>query len=54
MSRLLGGNEKKNILIFRAIALSKFGHRTHDISKTVTATSFKRAQLIEDKKKITW
>ena len=40
--------KKKNILFFLVIALCKFGHRKLDIRKTVTARSFKLAQLIED------
>ena len=48
MSRLSGENKKKNILFFLVFALCKFGHRKLDISKIVTARSFKIGQLIED------
>ena len=47
MSRLPG--EKNLKIIFLVIALCKFGHRKLDISKMITARSFKLAQLIEDK-----
>ena len=40
--------DKIIILCFFVIALCKFGHRKLDISKTVTARSFKLGQLIED------
>ena len=30
------------------MALSKFGHRKFDISKTITAMSFKLGQLVVD------
>ena len=39
---------------FLVIALCKFGQRKRDISKTVTARSFKLAQLIEDNEYTTW
>ena len=48
MSRLPGEIEKKMFYFFGVIALCKFGHRKRDISKTVTARSFKLGQLIED------
>ena len=51
MSKLPGEN-LKNHFIFLVIALCKFGHRKHDISKTITARSFKLAQLIEDKRRL--
>ena len=47
MSRLLG-KIKIKIIFFLNIALYKFGHRKLDISKTVTARSFKLGQFIED------
>ena len=35
-------------IIFIVIALCKFGHKKLDISKIVTARSFKLGQFIED------
>ena len=51
MSRSIGENLKKNYYIF--FELSPFAEWTlkigiHDISKTITARSFKLGQLIED------
>ena len=55
MRRLPGENVKKNIYVFRVIALCKFGHRKRDVSKIfTTAMSFKLVQLIEDNELITW
>ena len=48
MSRLPGENLKKKNIFFLVIALCKFGHRKLDISKIVTARSFKIGQLIDD------
>ena len=49
MSRLPGENLKKKLFyFFQVIALCKFGHRKLDISKTITARSFKLGQLIAD------
>ena len=46
---------KKKINNFcRVIALCKMGHRKFEISKTITARSFKLGQLIEDNEQITW
>ena len=42
---------KKKIL-FLGIALCKFGHRKFDISKTITAVSFKLGQVIVDNEQI--
>ena len=39
---------KKITLFFLVIALCKFGHRKLDISKIVTARSFKIGKFIED------
>ena len=41
-------------LVVLVIALCKFGHRKLDISKTISARSFKLGQLIEDDESITW
>ena len=43
---MAGDINSLNLLV--VIALSKFGHRKLDISKTATARSFKLGQLIED------
>ena len=44
MSRLPG---EKKMVFFLGIALSKFGHRKLDMSKTITARSSEIGQLIE-------
>ena len=48
MIRLPCENKKNSCYFFLVIALCKFGHRKLDISKTVTARSFKLGQLMED------
>ena len=50
MSKLLG----KKYIFFELLPFCKFSHRKLDISKKVTARSFKLAQLIENNKSITW
>ena len=55
MSKLVGENLKKKLFIF--FELSFFADLTlkicnHDISKMITARSFKLGQLIEDDEKI--
>ena len=57
MSRSIGENLKKSYFIF--FELSPFADLdfeicNHDISKTITARSFKLGQLIEDDKQINW
>ena len=46
-------NEKKKV-VFLAIALCKFGHRKFDISKIITAMSFKLGQVIVNNEEIIW
>ena len=55
MSRSIGENLKKNILFFSnylPLQISTLKMCIHDISKTITASSFKLGQLIEDDKKL--
>ena len=57
MRRLIGENFKKSYFIF--FELSPFADLDfeiciHDISKTITARSFKLGQLIEDDEYINW
>ena len=57
MSRLICENEKKSYFIF--FELSPFADLdfeicNHDISKSITARSFKLGQLIEDDECINW
>ena len=57
MSRSIGENLKKRLSYF--FELSPFADLTlkiciYDISKTITAMSFKLGQLIEDDEEINW
>ena len=55
MSRLIGENLKKYILFFSnnlPLQIWTVKICNHDISKTITATSFKLGQLIEDDEEI--
>ena len=57
MSKLIGDNKKKKVISFLnylplQIWILKICN--HDISKTITARSFKLGQLIEDDEKINW
>ena len=57
MSRSIGENLKSVILFFSnylPMEISTLKICIHDISKTITARSFKLGQLIEDDKKINW
>ena len=57
MSILIGENKKKNILFFSnylPLQIWTLKICNHDISKTITARSFKLGQLIEDVEEITW
>ena len=49
MSRLIGENLKKSYYIFFELSpFADLDFENHDISKTITARSFKLGQLIED------
>ena len=57
MSRLIGENLKKVIVFFSNYLTSQIWTLKiciHDISKTITARSFKLDQLIEDDESINW
>ena len=58
MSRSIGENSKKKLFyLFSNYLLSQIWTLkiyNHDISKTITARSFKLDQLIEDDEKINW
>ena len=57
MSRSIGENLKKVILFFSnylPLQIWPLKICNHDISKTITARSFKFGQLIEDDEKINW
>ena len=57
MSRLPGENKKKSYYnFFELLPFANFGIKTcnNDIFKTITASSFKLGQLIENDKEITW
>ena len=57
MSRSIGENLKKIILFFsNYLPLQNWTLKicNHDISKTITARSFKHGQLIEDDEQINW
>ena len=57
MSRSIGENIKKNILFFSnylPLQIRTLKICNHDISKSITARSFKLGQLIEDDEKINW
>ena len=57
MSRLVGENFKKCYFIFFELshfADLDFENCIYDISKTITARSFKLGQLIEDDEEINW
>ena len=58
MSRSIGENLKNVIIIFFSnhlpLQIWTLKIRNHDISKTVTARSFKLGQLIEDDEEINW
>ena len=50
--QICSNKHETGLVYFLIIALCKFGHRKLDISKSVTARSFKLGQLIEDLVKI--
>ena len=59
MRKLIGENKKKSYSIFFSnyLPLQIWTLQicsNHDISKTITARSFKLGQLIEDDEKINW
>ena len=57
MSRLFGKNLKKIILFFSnylPLQILTLKICNHDISKTITAMSFKLVQVIEDDEEINW
>ena len=57
MSRSIGENLKKVILFFSnylPVQIWTLKMCIHDISKTITARSFKLGQLIEDDEEIDW
>ena len=57
MSRSIGENFKKVILFFSnylSLQIWTLKICNHDISKTITARSFKLGQLIEDDEEINW
>ena len=57
MSRSIGENLKKVIVFFSnylPLQIRTLKICNHDISKTLTARSFKLGQLIEDDEKINW
>ena len=57
MRKLIGKNKKKVILIFSnylPLQIWTLKIYNHDISKTITARSFKLGQLIEDDEKSNW
>ena len=57
MSRLIGENLKKKLFFFSSyypLQIWNLKSCIHDISKTITARSFKFGQLIEDEKEINW
>ena len=57
MSRSIGENLKKVILFFSnylPLQIRTLKICNHDISKTITARSFKLNQLIEDDEQINW
>ena len=57
MSRSIGENLKKVILFFSnylLLQIRTFKICNHDISKSITARSFKLGQLIEDDEYINW
>ena len=57
MSRSIGKNLKKVILFFSnylPLQIWTLKMCIHDISKTITARSFKLGQLIEDDEEIDW
>ena len=57
MSRSIGENKKKVILFFSnylPLQIWTLKIYIHDISKTITARSFKLCQLIEDDEKVNW
>ena len=57
MSRSIGGNLKKVILFFSnylPLQIWTLKICNHNVSKTITARSFKLGQLIEDDEQINW
>ena len=57
MSRSIGENLKKSYLFFSnylPLQIWTLKMCIHDISKTITARSFKLGQLIEDDEEIDW
>ena len=57
MSRLIGENLKKSYFIFLnnpPLQIWTLKICNHDISKTITARSFKLGKLIEDDEEIHW
>ena len=56
MSRLIGENLKKIVIFSTYLPLQIWTLKicNHDISKSITARSFKLGQLIEDDEEITW
>ena len=57
MSRSIGENLKKNYVIFSnylPLQIWTLKICIHDISKSITARSFKRGELIVDDEKINW
>ena len=56
MSRSIGENLKKSYFFFNYLPLQIWTLKIciYDISKTITARSFKLGQLIEDDEEINW